>query len=333
MHLDRHRKYWPNANQLQTNAYRRVIRNRMAEGYRHFVFCGDLADGLKDATGNQIRLSEDGQRSLLSLLKEFDGKANIHIITGNHDQSEEGHHSLGVFMEMQRLKMFETVHLYDKETMVDIDGVRVNMLPWPHRQPTGRCDVAVAHYEVHGTVSDSGSVINLSDENDHDYGVPFLQGHLHTNQRQGRHNYGGTLYQCSFGESLPKGYGMARVARGKFAWRFVPEAPPFKLINLKVTEGRDFKQLVDDPLTLFKLFVAEDVRVPDGLLDRFPNIVNALQYASEEELAELEKAEYQIEVGGIEINTDDYLPDFFKSSGATPWQTKRAFELLEEYNQ
>lgn len=333
MHLDKLRKYWPNANRLQVDAYRRVIRSRLREGYRHFVLCGDIADGIKDATGNMIRLSEDGQREFLSFLKEFDGKAQIDIIPGNHDFSEEGHHSLGVFMEMQRLRMFETVRIHDKPTVIDFEGVRVNFLPWPHREPTDRCDVAVAHYEVHGAISDSGRVITLQNESEHDYGVPFLQGHLHTKQKKGRHHYGGTLYQTSFGESLPKGYAMARVARGRFAWKFVPDAPPFKLVNLRVYDRKDFAHLTTDPLTLFKLFVADDVKTPDGLMDKYPNIVNSLEFASEEELEQLEQAELALEIQGVEVNVDDYLPDYFKSKGASDKMLARAYEVLDEFNQ
>lgn len=329
-HTDKLRKYWPNANALQANAYRGVIQRLLAQGLRHFVFCGDLAEGIKDATGNMLRMSEDGQVQLLRLLKEFDGRANMYVILGNHDVAETGMHSLRAFIEMQRLGMFKTVHFFEQPEIRTIEGVRINFLPWPHRKPTGPCDVAVAHYEVNGTISDSGRIITLQDENDHNYGVPFLQGHLHTTQRMGRHFYSGTLYQTSFGESLPKGYAMARVARGKFAWKHVVTPPPFVLENKRIDTSADLRTLVNDPLHLYKLYVASEVTVPDGMLEKFGNIVNRLDFSTEEELKELEQAEFVLDSKGIEVNTDDYLPNYFKSKGATDAQTRRAFEIIKE---
>lgn len=250
----------------------------------------------------------------------------------NHDWAEQGSHSLQVFIEMQKLGMFKTIHFYAEPSVVTIDDVRVNFLPFPHRAPTDKVDVAVAHYEVDGTVSDSGRVIRFKESRNDDYGIPFLQGHLHTTQKNGRHHYGGTLYQTSFGESLPKGYGMARIGKGgKFAWKFVRHEPPFKLTNLRIHEKADLKQLVNDPLHLFKLYVADDVRVPDNLLERYPNIVNKLDFSSAEELEELEQAEFALENMQIEVNADDYLPDFFTKYGADDKMQKRAFEILAEY--
>jgi hypothetical protein len=87
---------------------------------------------------------------------------------------------------------------------------------------------------------------------------------------------------------------------------------------------------VADPLTLYKLYVSDDVTIPENLLEKFPNIVNRLDFSSEEELKELEQAEYAMENSVIEVNVDDYLPKFFKDYGATDKQSKRAFEIIKE---
>jgi len=331
VHLDKLRKYWPNANALQLNSYRKTIRLNKQRGIEHFFIAGDVADGIRDSTNNAMRLTEDGQCEFLKFLMDVDGTCNLHIILGNHDWAEQGSHSLQVFIEMQKLGMFKTIRFYPEPEVVNIDGVHINFLPFPHRAPTDKADAAVAHYEVDGTVSDSGRIIKFKESRNDDYGIPYMQGHLHTKQKNGRHHYGGTLYQTSFGESLPKGYAMARIGRGRFAWKFVPHEPPFKLENLHIYEKGDLAKLVNDPLHLFKLFVADDVRVPDNLLEKYPNIVNKLDFSSEEELAELEQAEFALENMQIEVNADDYLPDFFKSYGATEKQTQRAFQILAEY--
>jgi dihydrodipicolinate synthase/N-acetylneuraminate lyase len=82
VHLDKLRKYWPNANTLQLNAYQRVISRQRSAGIEHFVICGDVADGIRDSTNNAMRLTEEGQCELLKFLMDVDGKANLHVILG-----------------------------------------------------------------------------------------------------------------------------------------------------------------------------------------------------------------------------------------------------------
>ena len=326
LHLDKLLKYWPEANTLQLGAVRRVLDSCLSAGITTAFFLGDIAEGIRDSTKNAIRLSEDAQCQFLHLLMDYDGRMHLHIYLGNHDQAEKNLHSLQVFFEMQARGMFKTVRFYDKPTKIRADGVPIHVMPWPHTQPDPRAAFALAHYEVRGAVGDSGRTLH---GDMFEFDVPVVQGHLHTKQRVRNHIYPGTLYQTSFGERLPKGYGIGRVVNGKFKYRWEEIDPPFKLINLTVETKADLKKLTDHKYTLYKLFVDESVRIPEALLVKYPNIVNALQFSDAKELESLQQAELDIETADQAFDHRDFLTPYLQSQNATKWQIKRAKELLK----
>ncbi len=325
LHCDALTKYWPEANAMQIGAVARVIRTQMKYGRNHFFLLGDLSEGIRDSTGNAIRLSEDAQVQLLRLFREFDGVAHLYVYLGNHDYAEVGSHSLQVFFEMQAGKMFKTIRFFDKPTTLRIDDVDVCVLPHPHKEPDPDAHFALAHYEVNGAVGDTGRKLK---GDDYAFKIPIVQGHLHTAQKVRNHYYPGTLYQKSFGERLPKGYGVARVSRSRFQYKWVQFQPPFELRNVQIEKTSDFKTLVAAHNVRQKLFVADGVRIPNDLATKYPNIVNTLQYASEEELQSLQQAEFELEASTLEFDHTDYLPKYLKQHGASKQQIARAKEIL-----
>jgi hypothetical protein len=102
-------------------------------------------------------------------------------------------------------------------------------------------------------------------------------------------------------------------------------------VNLRINKREDFKQLVSDELTLFKLFVHEDVRVPDDLLMKYPNIVNRLAFANEEEAVALEHDEFNSENQRIDLDDLSVLPDYLESKGGTKKQVERAVQIVEDF--
>lgn len=331
LHLDALTKYWPNANRMQLDSVRGVVDHARRKGATEVVFLGDVAEGIRDNTGNAMRLSEPAQCELLALLLELDGVINTHVILGNHDWASEGSHSLQMFMELQRHEVFKRTRFYAAEERVKIGGVRCALLPYPCKEPPSNTQLAFAHYEVSGAAGDNGRVVHS--EHEHRYGCPFIQGHLHTHQRVRRHHYPGTLYQKSFGENEDKGFAMFSHSGSTFDYAWQEHGVPFTLRNLRINTREDFKQLTKDPLIMYKLFIHQDVRVPDNLLTSYPNVVNRLAYATEEEAAVLEHEEFLTENQRIDLDSRVVLPDYLKSKGATRTQIERGMQIFDDYHQ
>lgn len=330
-HLDKLRRLFPTDHiKLQVKAIRKALQYAYSNGLKHVFFLGDIGEGYKDFTG-QLVMSEEARVALLGLIIKYDGKLNMYFYCGNHDFTEIGSNTLTSFIAMYKGGLFKTTHFYDKPVQLKLDGELVNILPYPEVKPLSK-DRALnfAHYEVSGALADSGRPI----KNDNDYtfnGQPFIQGHLHTPQKVGNHYYVGTLYQTTFGERLPKGFGEFKYNNGKLKYRHVQVDPPFKLINLRVYKRQDLKQLVADPNVLFKLFIDETVKVIEKDFDKYPNIVNKLSFSTEEEADALELSEFFVDNQEIELTYDSALEESLRNDGLKPKQIKEAHAILERF--
>lgn len=328
-HLDKLTKYWPNANAMQLGAAKQTVIAGLRANATEAFLLGDVSEGIRDSTGNAMRLSEPAQCELLKFFFWLDSVINGHVILGNHDWGSEGVHSLSMFIEMQKHGVFKRLKFYPELDRVKIAGVKVAMMPYPNVEPPKGTELGFAHYEVSGAVGDNGRAVHSRDK--HEWECPIIQGHLHTKQRVRNHWYPGTLYQTSFGETSAKGYATFHMGK-KLDLKWTRNKPPFSLVNLRVNVPEDFKKLVHDPLTLFKLFVHEDVHVPDKLLTQYPNIVNRLAFASEDEAEALEHEEFQSENGSIDLDALAVLPGHLKQQGATDRQVERALQIVEDFS-
>lgn len=329
LHLDKLTKYWPDANRMQLRAARKTITAARQQGASKVFLLGDIAEGIRDNTGNAMRLSEPAQSEFLSFLLQLDQEIDTFVILGNHDWASEGSHSLQVFLTMQKHGVFKRVRLYETLEKVKIDGIRCAMMPFPNVEPPAGSQIAFAHYEVSGAVGDNGRAVHQQEE--YKFKCPVIQGHLHTHQRVRNHYYPGTLYQTSFGENADKGYAVFQPGDSKLHYKWIAQGAPFKLVNLRVNQREDFAQLTNDPHTLYKLFVHEDVTVPDNLLTKYPNIVNRLAFASESEAESLEQDEFNTENQRVDLDTREALPEMLLSKGATKRQVERALQIVDDY--
>lgn len=326
LHLDALTKYWSDANNMQAEAVLAASHTAVTRfGAKHIVLLGDIAEGIKDSTGAYVRLSELGQAVLLDLLLELQNLAPVHIICGNHDFSSVGNTSLNLFEKLSRNGLLKRVDIHTAPAYKVIDGARVGFLPHPHKSATKPVDLAFAHYEVSGAVSDSGRVIKNDERGAK--GATYIQGHLHTKQKVRNHFYPGTLYQMSFGESLPKHFGMFHASKTGVSVKTHLVNPPFKLINLRVSKASELKGLDTSPTTLYKLFVHESVKVPDSFLVDHQNIVNALEYGDDKELVALQEASLNLTESSIDLSIDQVLPDYLKAQGMSRSSIRKALEL------
>jgi DNA repair exonuclease SbcCD nuclease subunit len=321
-------KYFDDPLALQMKAVDKRLQYALGRGIRYVLFLGDICE--------YVQMSEAARVAFLRLLKKYDGRLEIYIILGNHDYAESGVHSLLSFIEMCRHGMFETVHVFDTPQIVELGKVPFHFLPYPHTKPLDKSPgVCVAHYEVRGAKRDNGRIIKEGDTPEFKRHM-FIQGHLHTPQVVGRHVYAGTLYQMSFGETLDKGFlrFRCRIVDGQleFKHKHVSIEPEFKLVNLVVEDKQDLKKITSDPTTRYKLFVQEDVSIPNDFLLKHTNIVNRLSFSSQEELQALENEEFALETQSIELSHERLLPNFLKKKlGLGKPQINRALELLDRF--
>lgn len=300
-------------------------------GIPHVVLLGDIAD--------KARLSYQAHKILLKVLAEFDGFLDIYIILGNHDWDEEECHSLEIIETLYELGMFKTVHVITKPEQRMIGGVCVNFLPYPCTEPLPKPEgyeagrVCYGHFEVPGAIRDNGMKIkgDVVESDDDDV---YIIGHLHTPHDVGNKHYVGTLYQTNFGESLPKSFTESkfRVKGGVLKKQLVRHAndPNFKLFNVTIEDVADLKQCHSkNPLHFFKLFIKEDVVLPDDWLAKNPQVLHTNSFKTQRDLTELVRDTLMIDEGDEDNpDVDARLVEYLEASKASKAHIKRALEIL-----
>ena len=327
LHFDKpNLAYFEDPLSLQLKALRRAYNYASREGIQHIFYLGDICEF--------ERLSEEARVAFLRLLFKYDDFGfHQYIILGNHDYQEKGVHSLQTLIELE--PRFKHLTITDSRLVVPINGVDVELLSFPHKKASKNIGVAFAHYEVHGAKSDSGRVVE-DKEKMYENECEYIQGHLHTPQRVRNHWYPGTLYQLSFGESMPKGFGRFTVknSAGKAKLskaEHIQTEPPFQLINIRAKTREDLNAIQPSDTIKYKLFAHDDLVLPQGFLDDHPNIVNSLKFRSEKELASMEREEFLLSDGGSEpISIDDALPKYLKSVGHSSKEVAECVSLLQK---
>lgn len=309
---------------LQIGELHKPMQYALSKGIRHVNFLGDVSE--------HPYLSVTAFCKLLRFLKAYDDKLNITFILGNHDFAENGVHSLLPFIQMQELKMFNTVKFYTAPKVVKFGDVKVNYSPYPFTDGIKKA-VNLGHFEVSGSTRDNGRIIKEA----HDVGnIDWDMGHLHTPHDVGSVHYVGTLYQTNFGESLPKSFTHAkyRMSGGKLQHKRVrvPNDPKFKLFNLKVESKSDLKEIHKNENYLYKLFVQSKYDISAKDLEKYPNIIDVKGFTTKEELTALMDEEFieMREQNLVLPSATENLRDFLKSKGVEKKQINRAMEITKE---
>lgn len=326
-HFDRLSTMFPtNHLLLQVAELRKPFEYALKHGIKYVVVLGDVA--------HMPRLSEEARKAFQKLLHEYDGRLTIWIILGNHDVAYEGVHSLESISDLCKQGRYKSVRVFAKPKQKIINGVPVNLLPFPAKKAI-KTEVAdrslnFAHLERPGARRDNGMLIRDDDGVKQTDDNEWVIGHLHTPQKIGRTLYSGTLYQTNFGESLPKGFLhiKAKVLKGKLTVRAkrVTTDPRFKLINLKVESAKDLKQIDSDPLHLYKLFIKKGIKIPYDIMRRHPNVYKPpTQYTTDVDLQEKQEADPQ----QVNFKLTDRLGPELAQKGATKWQRKRGIKIVK----
>lgn len=247
----------------------------LSQGIKHVFVPGDISDShhMDDHTFIQ----------LLTLLLTYDGHIKTWYIRGNHDVAHKYKTSLDALEFMATNNFFKNFRVFGAPKVVNIEDVSVGFIPFPGSEVSAkRPPLIFAHVEEPGAVGDNGRPLKVKEghirRRSGDY---MITGHIHQYQvlEDRRTLYNGSLYQKTFGESLPKGFVdfKAEYVQGKLEVQheFVNSHPNFELRNLTVKKSSDWSKIVDDPNIRYKVIVdkASGVIVPKDIALSRPNIV------------------------------------------------------------
>lgn len=245
---------------LQIKDIEKPFEYALENGIKNIIVAGDI--------GQHCELSSLAKFYLLSLLMKYDSILDIHIIPGNHDYNKVGVHSLKLVELLCEKNKFNSVYLYTDPTLVEIEGTPVYFLPYPHTK--GKKNVVnVAHLDPNGARRDNGKKITNGCDLLED--TQWIVGHLHTYQNFGNLILPGTLYQCNFGESLPKGFLHVKAGK-KFRHRFIEVKPSFTFNTILIESSDDWTQISRNEREFYRVYVQSSLTVPEDIY-QYPNIL------------------------------------------------------------
>lgn len=332
MHYDKNmlvRMFGSKIHSMQSAAAAQVLRDAVVRGIEHAIFLGDV--------GDKPVMSQEASLSFIRLLTKFSNKINIHIILGNHDIRHKKADGLAVIKWM--CDRYEpSIKVYSSPTSVNLGGVNVDFMPFPHHESLGNNRLCFGHFSRVGATNDNGKLVDedLGGHRQVDKDNKWIIGHIHTRQRVGNSWYPGTLYQTSFGERTDKGY-MIGVAYNdedglqlKCKWEKVKKK--FDLITEVVKTEDDWKRIQDTRRHgIYKIQVkyASDLTIPNKFLQSNTNIVRCTPISEEEQIS-MEDIMRNVDSGSQEFSLDRGLKEFLLKKGLDKSGIIKAKKMLRE---
>lgn len=275
---------------------------------RHLMVPGDISD--------KARLDEDSLIALVGLFMQYAKYIQVHYITGNHDFAHVGKTAVDVLRIFAETGAIPNLHIHSTPEIEEIDGVDVCFMPFPHNElpKNDRNLLIFAHIEEAGALGDNGLPLkSASLKIARDPGDFVFSGHLHTYQalKSRRIVFGGSPYQKTFGEPLPKGFLDCRAKYSgdelKVSHKFIDSRPGFRLENLLIEESSQWETLEKGEHVFYKIQLGEGVVAPKNITRDFPNIVyiNGMTY----------KGRQKIELGDGTLKTDKDIPKITPLTG------------------
>lgn len=332
IHLDKmHKLYGPQANRLLIHEVDKAFQYAYDNGIPNVVQLGDI--------GNKSRLSYDAHLSLLSVMFKWDGKVESDWFLGNHDVDELGVNSLEILDLLQMFGVFKSTFIHVQSTQREIAGVDCQFLCWPDTLPLPNANkrepVVFGHFETVGATGDNGRTLKSGVQVPEKY--QYYNGHLHTPHTASNVHYVGTLFQTSFGESLPKSMTHLRAKydgkRLVHSAKRIQVSPEIQLHNLIVEGKSDLRQIDPNPKMLYRLIVEEGVEIHADWLSAHPNVVKIEGWSTKAEQVALVHEEWlPQEDGGVPvINERDLLKGLLTTKYQLPEAAAtKAVKLLDK---
>lgn len=292
LHIGGLGSYFPNhknPNKYIYKALTQACEYAREEGIKHVIVPGDVFDS---PYPTQEEIIEFVQFTIAYIDLEFI------IYPGNHDYESSQQVSLELMHFINKLGATKNVRLFMEPTAIKVDGVPVQILPWPHhKRLKGPPSLILAHVTVQGVKMNSGykSRSSIVIEPKKDF---WVIGDIH--ERHEFHErilYPGLMYQTNFGEKAGKGftvldvsYSEERGIRVKHK-RHIIEAP-FTLRNVVISSVEDLETVDGSDASIrYKLFIKADVRLPDNFLAEHPNVIWHTPFKNKAQLSMMQQGE------------------------------------------
>lgn len=304
-------KYVQDSDQMICEEMEKVLQYGRKHGINTVLQLGDVCDS--------PRMSYSAMTALSRFLFANDD-FTFHFILGNHDlygETPDTGHSLEL---LKLLYSKSNVKWYTKPRTVEIDGIPVRFLPYPHESFDSKA-LNVFHKEVRGSKNDAGRVMDSEELTDTKAVV--VAGHLHTAHQVRNTYYSGTLYQGNFGESLPKYFHHIEFNSVKdYEIRLVKHNPKYKLHTVVLSTRDDLLNIPQGEFNLVKLIIQDGADVSASDYSKFSNIVMIKPFKSKEDLQVI-LTEDLTEGQAISFRTEDFFREWVSSLDVDDSMRKR----------
>jgi len=273
-------KYLDEPDHMVIDEFSKVLEYGRKRGISKVIQYGDVCQNPRMSYDAMLKLSK-----FLASNRDFE----FYFILGNHDMYGEtpdtGHSMEVLSLFYSNLYSKQNVKIYTRPKTVELDGVSVRFLPYPH-QSFDKQALNVFHKEVRGAKNDHGRPFD-SEELTASKAV-VCAGHLHTAHRVRNTYYSGTLYQTNFGESLPKFFHHIEFnSVDDFEIKQVKHDPKYKLHNIILQSREDLSLIPDSATDLVKIVVQDGADVSKSDYAKYTNIVEEKNFKTKEDLAEV----------------------------------------------
>lgn len=306
-----HNLFGSNTDQMLLDEVRIPLNWARSNKIKEIFLLGDICDS--------ETLPDKAELGLYELFHKY-SDLNFRLILGNHDREQKDIHSLCKLKFLSDIGSFSNVWVYEEPTVVYINNIPVEFLPWPHNKGQLDNSIKIAHLERGGALRDNGGCFPDEGVTYDDRGV-WLVGHLHTAQTVGKWYYPGTLYQTSFGERPDKGFIhiKARLKDDNLEYKIrkIKHSPQFKLLTLIINNVNEIK-IDDRPSYKYRVILGPEVELPYDMMKKHPNIIELKVAKDKKELQDLlipEKVIYAL---------TDGLPFYLKELGFKKHHIKKA---------
>ena len=275
-HLTGLNKHFQDADERILAEGEKVFQYAVNNGIKTVLIAGDISD--------KPILPYGTYTGLFNLFEKYDKLLTIIYVAGNHDFENIEKTSMDFMRRLAKSRAFKNLQIVLKPERIEIEGVPVNLLPYPCVKSLSKKQGAlnVAHVEYTGAIGDNGRAIKTKNELKAHKNDFTVSGHIHQYQymKAKRALYCGNPFQKNFGEALPKGFVHLRAIlngdRVDVEHKFVENKPGFILQNVYINDLNDFKKLKHDSNIRYKLHVDPEVPLPADIMLQYPNITGGI---------------------------------------------------------